>query len=97
MSSSIAQAGPTTQSAIDAITAVAFDPSNASPTIVRIGCNRAFHVLVSRAGTVATQTNAMLVMSGCEYVRVNVGETVSVIAATGETAGVLTFTDQNMG
>jgi len=91
-------AGPTTQSALDAgITAVAFDPANASPTLVRIGCNRAFHVLVSRAATAATQTNAMLVMSGCEYVRVNVGESVSVIAATGETAGIVTFTDQNIG
>ena len=98
MSIRTAHAGPTTQSVLDAAaTAVAFDPANAAPTVVRIGCNRAFNVLVSRAGTVVTQTNGMLVMSGCEYVRVNVGESISVISITGETAGVVTFTDQKVG
>lgn len=87
-------AGPTTQSALTAGAAVAYDPANSSPTVIRVGSNRAFHVLVSRAGTVATATNSMIVMSGCEFVRVNVGETVSVIAATSETEGVVTFTPQ---
>lgn len=98
MSNRNAHAGPTTNSVLDAATtAVAFDPANTSPTVVRIGCNRAFYVLVSSTFTAANQTNGMLVMTGCEYVRVNVGETVSVISITGETAGVVTFTDQKVG
>jgi len=91
----VVNAGITTVTALDAaVTAVSFDPANAAPAVVRVGCNRAFHVIVSIGATVATQTNAMIVMSGCEFLRVNPGETISVIAATGETAGIVTFTMQ---
>lgn len=91
----IITAGPTTQSALTAAGgAVTFDPANTSPVVVRIASLAAFHVLVSRAGTAATVSNATLIPDGEANVRVNVGETVSVIIAAGETDGIVTFTTQ---
>lgn len=94
MTNAVVTAGPTTQAALDAITAVTYDPSNTKPVVVFVGSNRAFHALVSRAGTVATASNSMLTMDGGAFIRINVGETLSVIATTGETAGIVTFTLQ---
>ena len=84
---------PTTTVALLA-TAVSYDPGNTSPIIVLITCNRAFHPLVTRAGTVATVSNAPFIADGHAYVRVNPGETISVIRAAGETDGNIWFTDQ---
>ena len=72
-------------------TAVTFDPGNTKPVVVFVGSNRAFHALVSRA---ATASNSMLTMDGGAFIRINGGETLSVIATTGETAGIATFTLQ---
>lgn len=84
---------PTSTAAL-ALSAVSFDPANTAPVVVLITSNRAFHPLVTRAGTAATVANAPFIADGHAYVRVNVGETLSVIKATGEIDGDVWFTVQ---
>lgn len=90
----IATAGPnTTVLTIAASTAATHDPALTSPALYRIASTRVFHVLVTRAGTAATVAD-MIVPNGCEFVRVNAGESISVIQATGETDGSVWLTPQ---
>lgn len=84
---------PTSTQALLA-SAVTFDPGSDSPVVVLITCNRAFHPLVTRAGTAATVANAPFIADGHAYVRVNPGETISVIRAANETDGNIWFTVQ---
>lgn len=69
------------------------NPDIASPTVYRLSSNRSFHVVVGRGEVDAAVTDA-LVPNGCEYVRVNVGEQISVIKAVGETDGQVWLTRQ---
>lgn len=81
-----------TTTAVLALTAVAYDPQPTSPGLFRFVSDRASHILVSRAGTDATVADAY-VPAGCiEFVRINPGESLSVIKATGETDGNVWFT-----
>ena len=90
----IATAGPdTTVLSIAASVAATHDPTLTSPALYRVASNRVFHVLVTREGTSAT-VNDMIVPNGCEYVRVNAGEQISVIQAAGETDGSVWLTPQ---
>jgi hypothetical protein len=90
----IATAGPnTTVLTIAASAAATHDPGLTDPAIYRVASTRVFHVLVTRAGT-AADVNDMIVPNGCEFIRVNAGEQISVIQATGEADGSVWLTPQ---
>lgn len=90
----VTTAGPnTTVLTIAASTAATHDPALTEPALYRVASNRVFHVVVTRAGTAATVSD-MIVPNGVESIRVNTGEQISVIQATGEADGSVWLTPQ---
>lgn len=95
MTTNITTAAPgTTVLTIATSVPATYDPALTEPALYRVASNRAFHALVTRAGTAAT-TNDMFVSAGAAvFLRVNAGEKISVVQAAGEADGSVWLTAQ---